>query len=238
MDSSMLSDETRPNVLIFGSGQQGRAIASWFGSERSEVLIITDTEGEMMELQEQGYRAKYIKDTNDETLVQMGVGDWVETIFCMFADDSLNVFITLSVRSLSKSVRILCIADASGSGQKLLAAGATKVIDPYEITGNRISELILRPLMVQTLEQTLLGKVNLDLAELRISEHSAICGKRLSEIELDQYNLILLGLVDRKYSHQLIFNTTGQDHLLDSGNYLVVIGPQEEIRQFRSEQVE
>jgi len=227
-------DSLKPAVLIFGGGQQGMAIARWFGSERRNVLIVTDNADELADLETLGYQAELIEDTDDDALVRIGVGQWVETIFCMFPDDSLNVFVTLSARSLSSTVRILCIADTTGSGQKLLAAGATKVIDPYEITGSRITELIRRPLMVQTLEHTLLGKANLDLAEMRITKNSAIHGKRLSEIDLQSYNLILLGLVDKELGNQLVFNTTGQDHSLDSGDYLVVIGPFEEIDAFRT----
>lgn len=222
----------KQSIIIFGGGQQGMAVAKWFGDHADDILIVTAGPTEKIEVEKKGFNAAVIEINDDEKLQAIGIGQWVSTIFCMFKEDAKNVFITLSARALAPNLKILCIADTKGSGQKLLAAGATKVIDPYEITGNRISELIHRPLMVETLEHTILGKANLDLSEINIKSASSIRGKRLSEINLDHYNLILLGIVDQQLGDKLIFNTSGLDHRLDVGDYLVVIGPKEDILQF------
>jgi voltage-gated potassium channel len=228
------ADVQKKSIIIFGGGQRGMAIAQWFGDQTKNVLVVTNDENEKTELESAYYHVRLIDYTNDEKLQEIGIGKWVTTIFCMFQEAAQNVFVTLSARALAPNLRILCIAD-NGSGQKLLAAGATKVIDPYKITGNRISELIRRPLMVEALEYTILGQANLNLAEIKIAHDSNIKGKRLSEINLDQYNLILLGVVDQDMSDKLIFNTRGQDHQLDLGDYLVVIGPVKDIQQLRDD---
>lgn len=225
----------KQSIVIFGGGQQGMAIAKWFGERADEVLIVTTNPLEKSEVEKEGFNATAMEYCLDENLQAIGIGQWVNTIFCMFSEDAQNVFVTLSARALAPNLRILCIADANGSGQKLLAAGATKVIDPYEITGSRISELIRRPLMVETLEHTILGKANLNLSEIKIKNESSVRGKRLSEINLDRYNLILLGIVDQEMSEKLMFNTAGLDHQLDVNDYLVVIGPIEDIQAFCKE---
>lgn len=235
MNTEYEKQQKQQPILIFGGGQQGLAIAKWFGECAKDILIVTADAAEKSVVENRGFNATVIEQTDDKSLQAVGVGQWVDTIFCMFAEDAQNVFVTLSARALAPDLRILCIADTKGSGQKLLAAGATKVIDPYEITGNRISELIRRPLMVETLEHTILGKANLNLAEIKITRDSIIEGKCLSEVNLDCYNLILLGIVDQELSEKLIFNTEGQNHQLDIGDYLVVIGPAEDIQRFREE---
>lgn len=222
----------KQSIIIFGGGQQGMAIAKWLGGRAKDVLIVTKDLVEQQEVEKKGFNATLMEHTDDISLEAIGIGQWVTTIFCMFSVDAKNVFVTLSARALAPNLRILCIADSKGSSQKLLAAGATKVLDPYEITSNRISELVRHPLMVETLEHTILGKANLNLSEIKIKSDSPIQGKRLSEVKLDPFNLILLGVVNQALSDQLIFNTMELDHRLDTGDYLVVIGPTEDIQQF------
>ncbi len=223
----------KPTIIIFGGGQQSLSIAKWFGKRADDLLLVTMNETAKNRMTDKGFNAIVIEHMDDESLQTIGIGQWVETIFCMFVEDAQNVFVTLSARAIAPSLRILCIADTQGSGQKLLAAGATKVIDPYDITGNRIHDIIRRPLMVETLEHTILGKANLNLSEIAIKQDSSLKGKRLSEVKLDDYNLILLGIVDQDLSSHLLFNTAQLDHQLDRGDYLVVIGPAEDIQRFR-----
>jgi len=222
----------KPSIIIFGGGQQSMAIAKWFGERAENLLIVTTQIAEQNRVAKKGFNTVVIEHLDDEHLQAIGIGQWVNTLFCMFTEDAQNVFVTLSARALAPHLRILCIADTQGSGQKLLAAGATKVIDPYEITGNRINDIIRRPLMVETLEHTILGKANLNLSEIAITQESNLKGKCLSEVNLDSYNLILLGIVDRELSSNLLFNTAHLDHQLDIGDYLVVIGPAEDIQRF------
>jgi voltage-gated potassium channel len=231
------NDSPKTPTIIFGGGEQGMAIAKWLGKQTGGILIVTSNPEKKIEIEKKGFNAIVIEHIEDENLQAIGIGQWVSTIFCMFQEDAHNVFVTLSARALAPNLRILGIADTNGSGQKLMAAGATKVIDPYEITGNRINELIQRPLLVKTLENTILGKANLDLSEIKIKNTSAIKGRRLSEINLDKYNLILLGVVNQSLSDRLMFNTAGLDHQLDADDYLVVIGPLEEIQHFREDNI-
>jgi len=227
--------QPKPAIILFGGGQQSMAIAKWFGQRLKDLLIVTTNVTEKNKMEKKGFNVTIIEHTDDASLQAIGIGQWVDTIFCMFTEDAQNVFVTLSARALSPNLSILCLADTQGTGQKLLAAGATKVIDPHEITGNRINDIIRHPLMVQTLEQTILGNANLNLSEIEIKPDSSLKGKYLSEVKLDCYNLLLLGIVDQDLSSNLLFNTTRLNHQLDSGDYLVVIGPAEEIQRFRKE---
>ncbi len=223
------------HTVIFGGKQQGMAIANAFGKQFSDFLIVSADPEDAAELQKQGFNATTIKHVDDTELTGIGIGQWVHTIFCMYSDDAQNVFITLSARVLAPGLRIFCIASSQDSANKLLAAGATKIIDPYEITANHIGHLIRRPLLVEALEHTILGHANLDLSEIRILPHSVLHGKHLNEIPLEKYNLILLGVVDQELSDRLIFNTARLNHKLDAGDYLVLIGPGEEITRFRQD---
>ena len=46
---------------------------------------------------------------------------------------------------MDKELNIVVIMDSSESAEKLLAAGANKIIDPYEICGRKIHDMLKRP---------------------------------------------------------------------------------------------
>ncbi len=222
-------------IVIFGCGRQAMSVAERLRGRVQDLLVVTSDESDVSLAQSKGFSVVQIDYTDDEALRSIGIGRWVSTIFCMFPEEPQNVFLTISARALDPRLQIVSITESRAAGQKLLAAGATKVIDPYEITGKKIHELIRHPLVVETLEHTVLGQANLDLAEIEVERASPLAGRRLSELDVGRrFNLILLGVVDLELGKRLTFRTLGLDHRLDVGDMLVVIGPRDEIERFRA----
>ncbi|MEA3302073.1 MAG: TrkA C-terminal domain-containing protein, partial [Pseudomonadota bacterium] len=144
-----------------------------------------------------------------------------------------NVFLVISVRSIDPRVRIVSIADAPDSIPKFLAAGADKVIDPYEISGLKIWRMLRKPIISQVMEKTLMSELDLNMAQVVINKESFLDGRIVGELRLrDYYDLVLLGMVDRTLSEEFIFRTRGLSHCLEAGDTLVVIGPHAEIERF------
>lgn len=61
----------------------------------------------------------------------------------MLPNDAVNVFITLSARALNPTLSIIARGEAPSTENKLLQAGANKVVLPTHIGAERIAELIL-----------------------------------------------------------------------------------------------
>ncbi len=225
-----------PTTLIFGCGALGQEVASHLQQRVPDLLMISNSLEKVEEAVEKGFAAKHADYTRDEVLKSLGIGEGVERIYCLFPEDSKNVFLTISARALDRDLTIICTAETPQSIQKLTAAGASKVIDTYEMVGRKIHELTCRPLVVQTLERVVFGKADLETAEITIPPRSPFASKRLNEIHLDQhYDIILLGLVDLEIGDKLIFNTRGLNHRLDPGDILVVIGPARELDRLRKD---
>lgn len=108
------------------------------------------------------------------------------------------------------------------------------MIDPYEISGRKVHELITRPMIVDMLEQTVFGEY-IDIAQIEIPQQSCLAGGSLFSQELANYNVILLGVVDLELSDKLIFSTSGIEHRLDAGDMLVVMGPEDEIARLKED---
>ncbi|MES9940461.1 MAG: NAD-binding protein [Candidatus Thiodiazotropha sp. 6PLUC2] len=223
----------RRDTLIFGCSALGHEVAMQLSDRDIEVYLYSNNLDEVGSLLAKGLQAGVIDYTDDEKLLGIGIGDWVKTIFCLFAEEPKNLFLTLSARALDPDLKIVSVSESVESSKRLMAAGATKVIDPYEISGQRVHEIIERPYLVEVLENTLFGKA-IDIAEIEIPEKSVLSGMQLSDLQLEKrYNLIVLGVVDLELGNQLIFSNSGVDHRLDAGDILVVIGHVKEISRLR-----
>ncbi len=222
-------------TLIFGCGAMGQEVAVQLAERGIDSCLYSNDPEEVAAIQAKGLEASVVDHTDDDKLRELGIGEWVQTLFCLFSNEPQNLFLTLSARALDPRLKIICVCESVTSGAKLLTAGASKVIDPYEISGQRVHELIARPYLVEMIESTLFGK-HVDIAEIEIPEGSSIAGTPLDDLHLNRrYNLIVMGVVDLQMSSDLIFCNRGVSHRMDGGDLLVVLGPGEEIARLRED---
>jgi voltage-gated potassium channel len=224
----------RPRFALFGCNPLAIEVARRLTLARTPFIML-DSDAAMVEAaQKEGMLARKIDYTDDDALRDVGIGSHIEGVFCLFAEDSENVFLAISARALDPQLRIVAVCQAPQAAPKLLAAGADKVVDPYEISGARVHELIQRPEVVELLEQTVFGMQDLNIAEITIPHHSWLHGVHLSGLrKVMKQNVLLLGVVDLERGKDLIFSTRGIDHRLDYDDVLVVIGARSEIDSFR-----
>ncbi len=225
-----------PKILIFGSGMLGIEVAVQLQERSWDPLLVDSDEDSLEKAQARGIRTANIDYTDDEKLRSVGIGEDADIVFSMFEEDAKNVFLTISARALDPDIQTVSLTQSLDSTQKLRAAGASKVIDPYEISGRKIIDLIKRPLIADAMENIVYGEKHLNMAEVEISAGCIFDGLCLKEVGvLRRYDVIILGVVDKELSDEFIFATTGMDHKLDSGDVLVVVGPAEEVRKFQSD---
>jgi voltage-gated potassium channel len=224
----------KPKIALFGCNPLAIEVARRLSTADSPFVMV-DSDAELVEAaSKEGLAALQIDYTDDEALRSVGIGSHIEGVFCLFTEDSENVFLAISARSLDPRLRIVAVCQAPEAAPKLLAAGADKVVDPYEISGARVHELIQRPEVVDLLEQTVFGLQDLNVAEITIPKDAWLHGVHLSELrKCMTQNVILLGVVDLERGKDLIFSTRGIDHKLDFDDVLVVIGARGEIDAFR-----
>ncbi len=223
-------------LALFGCNPLAIEVA-WRLTMVKTPFIMLDRDARLVELaRQEGLVAEHIDYTDDDALRAVGIGgNDIEGVFCLLTEDSENVFLAISARAIAPTLRIVAVCQAPEAAPKLLAAGADKVVDPYEISGARVHELIERPEVVELMEQTVFGLQDLNVAEIVIPHGSWLHGVRLSELRRHMtQNVILLGVVDLEHGRDLIFSTRGIDHNLDHDDVLVVIGPQRQVANFRS----
>ena len=137
---------------------------------------------------------------------------------------------------MDKELNIVTIVDSPESAEKLLAAGANKIIDPYEICGHKIHDMLKRPDINDIFDHTVFGRHDLHLAEVTIPENSYLENAHVTQLRLSsQYNLILIGIVNKQVSEQLYFVVEECGRRLSVGDILVILGSSREIRAFKQD---
>jgi voltage-gated potassium channel len=222
-------------LALFGCNALALEVAHRLLAGQQDFIMIDVDEELVEQAREAGFRAQRLDYTLDESLREIGIGSDVHGIFCLLKEDSANVFLTITARSMDPSLRIVAICRQPEAAPKLMAAGADKVVDPYAISGARAHDLIARPEVVELLEETVFGQQDLNIAEVTIPRGSWVSGTRLSDLKRHMtQNILLLGVVDVEHGRDLIFSTRNIDHHLDVGDVLVIIGARQQVEAFRA----
>ncbi len=226
----------RDRILVFGCNSMVIEVAGQLREKEHDITIVSQDEECIHRIEKKHIDFKNVDYTDDEALKSLGIGQDVGVIFSFFKKDAKNVYLTISAKNIDPDILIITLSQSLDSSDKLRAAGADKVIDPYEISGRKIYNMIRRPLVSETIEQALFSQNLINIAEIKIKENCFLDGKRLGESHLSQnYNLILLGVVDKELGNEFIFKLSGIDHKLDTNDLLVVIGTTEEIERLRKD---
>ncbi|WP_456373725.1 potassium channel family protein [Thiolapillus sp.] len=227
---------TSRNITVVGATPVGLEVARQLTQRGQRVTIVDDYKADVDKAHAQGFSVEQINLQDDDELRRVGIGGDTDVLFALRNDDASNVFLVISAKAIAPDLPVVSISGSRDTIERLYAAGATKVIDPYRISGYKIYELMHRSVIAETMERTVFGKVDLDIAEVHVEPGSFLHGKYLDELSLDErYDLIVLGVVDRNYGDHLIFATDPRRHRMDAGDVLVIIGPEEAFARFHND---
>jgi voltage-gated potassium channel len=223
-------------IAIFGYNRISYEVMSRLDKNVYEVLLVETDQTRTALASQNGFDAVSIDFRSDDDLREIGIGQNIDVIFCFLPEDGDNVFLILSARAIDEKIFIITLIENSTSTEKLLAAGANKIIDPYEICGKKIYELIKKPDMTHILDHTVFGRHDLNMAEIEIKSGSCLENSYIGDLNINEtYNLILIGIVDKSLGNDLHFSISEKQHQLKSGDILVVMGPTREIKAFKKE---
>lgn len=221
------------HIAVFGCSRLSLAVMTRLREGPYQLLFIGQDEQETALMAAQGFTTQVIDFKNDDELKAIGIGSYIDIIFCFFPADSDNVFLTISARSLAPKLTIIAVVDDPESADKLLAAGADKIIDPHEICGRKAHDMLTRSEISTILDHTVFGQHDLNMAQIEIPVGSYFQDCRVCTLKLNEkHNLILLGVV-KKGDDGLHLAIGEQAHPLVAGDVLVVLGTAADIRAFK-----
>ncbi len=219
-------------ILLFGYGNHGKFIAKGLIEDGFEVQVVVDNQQHCQEAVEDGFNDSLEIDiTKDEALKALHPENYAKLV-CVMENEHLNVFLTLSLRSLFKECYILSISDSIHTTKKLQMAGADKVIDMYEVSAHKIHNILNRPVATRLLEEFVTRKNGIGFREYVIPENSFLHGLMTDDIDFSRFGLLLVGMIDEELGEHFTFITAGINHKLDSGDTIVCIGEKKYLDDF------
>ena len=132
------------HVIVCGYGRIGAMLARELTEGDAPFVILERDEKRAEEARKLGFLCLAADAADEASLVAVGVAR-ARALATVLPNDAVNVFITLSARSLNKDLQIIARGEAPSTERKLTQAGADKVILPTHIGAERIAELILYP---------------------------------------------------------------------------------------------
>ena len=206
----------------------GEKITSELHSRKKEFVVIEKDENHIMHIKDQNYNYILGDATEDEILINAGIKNAIGLV-AVLSNDIANVYATLTARGLNDKLKIIVRADDDSSRNKLLKAGADKVILPYEISGFRITQALLKPKVVDYMDELFsLPDLGLQIEEINIGDKSKLIGKTLAKSGIrGELNVIILSIY--RIDGKLIYNPNSETEIqtLDA---LVVIGEISELK--------
>jgi voltage-gated potassium channel len=210
------------HYIICGFGRMGRIICEELAEKGISLVVLENDDEVLEEIERLGYPYMKADATSDEELLAAGI-DRAAGLVSVVTDDAQNVFIVLTARGLNPKLNIVARSAAEKTIKKLVRAGANKVISPYFLGGHRIAQAIMRPTVLDFLENIIQNKeMDLVLEEMRIAPRSKLVGTTLATSGLRKdYNIIILAI--KSATGSMNFNPPFNSEI-KAGDILVILG--------------
>ncbi len=198
------------DIILFGYGKFGNVIVERLKEYPVDILLVETNPKKRLNAINNGFNKSILIDvTNDEHLNSLPVKPNHKFI-CAMDDDHLNVYLTLSLNDIYPDNQILAISDSMYVTEKLKLAGASRIIDLYAISANRIYNILNKKVATKFLEGFIYKTHEYSFKEIEIPKGSFLDGKMLDEVDFFPHNVILIGLIDRELGDEFIFVTVGK----------------------------
>jgi voltage-gated potassium channel len=220
--------ELAGHYVICGYGRMGKIISRELRAEGARFVVVEkapvgfEENGEVLILRGDA--------TQDHVLKEAGI-EKARGLISVLPTDAENLFVVLSARGLNPGLLIVARAVDEDAEQKLLRAGATKVVSPYHIGGLRMAHTVLKPTVVDFIEfATKSGNIGLQMQEISIQEGSPLIGLTLEECGIGR-DLGVIIIAIKQSTGDTNFNPTFRSSV-KARDTLIALGEVTKLKEF------
>ncbi|GAB6073730.1 potassium channel family protein [Nautilia lithotrophica] len=220
-------------IAIFGFDDFGERVARFLN--KKDLIIVVLDDKEEARAREKLYDVIKLHNIDDD---EIGKIEEFDIAIAVLHDEDKNLFLCLTLRDLFPDKKIIAKVADKDNEYKYKLAGVSKMINPFEVTANRIMTILKKPLTLKVIEEIIFQDNKLSFAEIVIPANSFLDGKYIKDVFKDisaLYNLLIIGIVDKEISENVQFVTKGFNHKIDEGDILVVVGDIDEIERFKED---
>jgi voltage-gated potassium channel len=222
-------DQLKDHVVICGFGRIGVVLAHDLHQSGASFVVLELNQTEADHALNLGYLCIQGDATDEDSLRAAGI-ERARTLATVLPNDAINVFITLSARSLNPDLEIIARGELPSTERKLLQAGANHVILPTHIGAERIAEMILYKETARFLRgsgrmknfEAVLHTLGLEIDVVSAAPDSPIVGQTVEAVEQEANGAFFIVQVNRR-DGQAITNPA-PDLRIEAGDGVVFVG--------------
>ncbi len=213
------------HYIICGYGRIGQLICRELREKNVKLVVIDDKAEVIDEVKEKNYPAVLGDATKEEILREAAI-EKAKGLVCAVDSDAENVYISLVARSINDNLYIVARATDDDAEDKLLKAGANRVVSPYNIGGLRMAQAILQPTVVDFFEiATTSESMELQIEQVKIGNKTELLSKTLAQSNIrNDFGVIIIAI--RRSDGSFLYNPASQT-VLHEGDCLVAMGEPE-----------
>lgn len=218
------------HYIICGFGRVGQQVAAELKREGVPFVVVDNNSESIKACVAAGYLYIQGDASNDEVLKDAGI-ERVKGLVTATDSDADNVYVTLSAKNLKEDIFVVARANTEGSEQKLVKAGADRVISPYGLGGRRLASLLLRPTVVEFLDVVMHStEIELIMEEVIVHKKSPFVGAPMSHARSRCMTGANILAIKKKNEKKMIANPS-PDIVVEAGDRLVVFGTREQLKE-------
>jgi voltage-gated potassium channel len=218
----------RDHFIICGAGRVGSHLIKSLRAGDGTFLVIESDQRKADALINIDILVLVRDATLEESLIEAGVEHARGLASCL-PDDADNVYVVLTARDLNPKIHIVARAAEEQAENKLIRAGANRVVAPTIIGGHRMAMALTKPAVGDFLDSVTANDLELGFEQLEVDAASSLVGHRLSETVIrSELNIVVVSI--RRNDGKIIFNP-GADTRIEAGDMLIAIGNAESLRR-------
>ena len=218
----------RDHFIICGAGRVGSHLIRALRAVDATFVVIETDSAKVEALTDLNIPVLPRDATLEESLREAGVEHARGLATCL-PDDADNVYVVLTARDLNPNIHIVARAAEEQAENKLIRAGANRVVAPTIIGGHRMAMALTKPAVGDFLDSITANHLELGFEQLEVDAVSSLVGRKLSETVIrSELNIVIVSI--RRNDGEIIFNPGGETRI-EGGDMLIAIGNAESLRR-------
>ena len=215
-------DLLHDHYIVCGFGRVGRGAAAEMQRAGVPFLVVDRNDERVEWAMKLGMLAVLADATDDQTLQDAGVLR-AKGLIATLQSDADNLFVILSAKALKPTLLVSARIASEQSEKKMRLAGADYVFAPYDMTGNRMAQVMLKPHVSQFIDFTTKGiGLNVGIEQVRVAASSEFASKTLQQMQIRR-DLGVIVLAIRKSDGRMLFNPPAEAEI-EGGDFLIAMG--------------
>ena len=215
------------HVIVCGYGRVGRGVYRDLVQRGERVVIIEEDPALAAEAETEGVPILMGDATFNDTLEAAGIARAKALVACV-ADDSDNLVIILSARSIHPTLHLVSRANEQESESKLRLAGANRVVAPQVVGSERLAAMTVERNLAEVFDIVVGGRaVEFSVEELQVEDSSSVVGCSIREAAIRERSGALILAVEDQTRNML--HAPSPEHVLLPNSAVIVVGTAEQV---------